>query len=841
MRTRARRGTTLSALACFFLAMTLPALAQTFRGGIQGTITDTTGGALPGVSVTVTNAATKLSRTAFTDKEGNYFIPELPLGDYTLAVELSGFGPKTVTGIHVEVGSNRRVDLQLSPGGLQEKVEVVATAPLVETTGDTMGGTLGAMEMAALPINGGDFTKLLVLVPGSVGDASGVMDSPGSFGLFSLNGSRGRSNNYLIDGTDMNDGYRNLPAINEGGVFGTPATILPVDAVAEIKVLSGGQAEFGRSSGGVVNIVTKSGANSFHGSGYEFFRNDALDSRNFFNPAPNPKDLFHNNQFGGFLSGPIQKDQTFWFVSYEGQREQVGIPSLSRVPTSAELATATNPVIQRLIALHPWPSPNIASAGPNDPNLLATTNANNRVDSLIVKLDRHIGQADLLTGRYFLGDSSQSFPLAVLGGNVLPGFNTVTPTRVQIVSLSYIHTFTPRLLMEARGGYNRFRESFLPEDGSFNPSSIGLDTGVGAQDFGLPEFEITGYAPIGTNPADPRGRTDTNLHTVLAFSYSSGRHNVKAGYEFRRTVVNQFFDAGYRGVLTFSSLDDFLAGDVDGGRQAVGNSSRQTFQNSHGLYIQDSFAVSRTLTLNYGLRWDYMGVLGEAQNRLSILDPTKGLVQVGTDGLQNLYPPDYRNFGPRASAVWDVTGKGRTVLRANWGIYFDSVLPGLLCRPDPVEHVQPRTGVQRHRAVTDSVQLLAIIDAGGRRARVRSERFCRLRRVHGVAGPHAHAVHAQLQRQHRAATRVACVDPARLRRIARSEPVPLPRHQPGRSGDGRATVRQRSVCARREPVRLRQPVRGHGPLHLQRVPDRADHPRPPRVHRPGRLHLVAFP
>lgn len=217
MLTRSRRGTLSQAAVCLsILLIAIPAAGQTFRGGIQGTITDATNLPLPGVTVTVTSTSTKLVRTTVTDKDGGYFVPELPLGDYSLSAELSGFQSKTVTAIKVETGTTRRVDVELSPGGVQEKVEVVAAAPMIDTTGNTMGGKIEAMEMAALPINGGDFTKLLVLVPGSVGDPSGAMDSPGSFGLFSLNGSRGRSNNYLIDGTDMNDGYRNLPAINEG-------------------------------------------------------------------------------------------------------------------------------------------------------------------------------------------------------------------------------------------------------------------------------------------------------------------------------------------------------------------------------------------------------------------------------------------------------------------------------------------------------------------------------------------------------------------------------------------------------------------------------------------------
>ena len=182
-------------------------------------------------------------------------------------------------------------------------------------------------------MNGRDFTKLLVLVPGAGRRPSGAADSPGSFGLFSINGNRGRSNNYLLDGTDMNDGYRNLPAINEGGVFGTPATVLPIDALAEIPVLSNTEPEYGRNSGAIVNLVTRSGTNSLHGSIFEYFRNSGLDARNYFNSTDQPKDAFHNNQFGGSLGGAFIKDRLFYFASYEGQRESGGIPTPLNVPT----------------------------------------------------------------------------------------------------------------------------------------------------------------------------------------------------------------------------------------------------------------------------------------------------------------------------------------------------------------------------------------------------------------------------------------------------------------------------------------------------------------------------
>lgn len=685
--------------------------AQTFRGGIQGTVTDSSGASVPDAQVTVVNTDTGLSRPATTDSSGNFFISELPVGNYTVTIMKSGFRTVTQRGLRVEVSSNQRLNVSLIPGEVKESVEVSAEVPLVDTTTNNMGDTIEGAQAASLPVNGHDFTKLLVLVPGSTGDPSGAMDSPGSFGLFSINGSRGRSNNYLLDGTDMNDGYRNLPAINEAGVFGTPATLLPIDALAEVPVISGAEAEYGRNSGAIVNLVTKSGTNTLHGSGFELFRNNALDARNYFNRAPQPQDLLHNNQFGGSLGGPLIKDRTFWFVAYEGQRERVGIPSENAVPTQAMIdgylasGGVINPISQNILNLGPWTGGRPLPGGTDaftPATIEQTTNATNRVDSLIVKLDHHFGgqdRHDLLTGRYFFGDSDQSFPLALLGGNVLPGYNTVTPTRVQILSLSLTHVFTPKLLMEVRGGYNRFVESFMPQDHTLDPASLGLVTTTNPRDFGLPFIAVSGVAPIGTNLANPRGRADTNTQYFTNLSYNTGKHNWKFGYEFRRTFVNGFFDAGYRGKLSFADTVDattgdvtatafqnFLAGNVDSGRQAVGDSHRLTYQNNHAFYFQDSFQLRRNFTLNYGLRWDYFGVLGEKNHRLSILDPTRGLVQVGgngqacaqvigidcTVGPSSLYPKDYNNFGPRVSFAWDVTGSGKMVVRAGWGVFYDA-------------------------------------------------------------------------------------------------------------------------------------------------------------------------
>jgi len=686
------------------LALVVGAQAQTFRGRILGTVSDQTGAVVPGAKVTVRNVDTGLERTTETDDTGFYLVPELPIGSYSVTVEASGFQTAIASGLRVEVAVDRRVDITLQPGAVTEVAEVVATVPLVETTSNVLGGSFESKQVLDLPINGRDFTKLLIMVPGATGEPNAGGDSPGSFGLFSVNGNRGRSNNFLLDGTDMNDGYRNLPAINQGGVFGTPGTVLPVEAIAEVRILSSFEPEYGRNSGSVVNIVTKSGTNDLHGSVFEYFRNDKLNARNFYNHEPgSPKDKFRNNQFGASVGGPIVKDKTFWYFTYEGQRERLGVTSVNDVPTLNDFAVAIgelqgllppgtpapgctttilaclqnnqsdiNPVILNLFNFcatnggcsgdrQVWPASTVSSAP-----------AFNDVDSLIVKIDHNFNDRNHLSGRYFFGDSAQSFPLGLAGGNNLPNTNTFSPIRTQLLSVSYVHVYSSTMVNETRFGWNLYEQDFFAADRAVfgNPNtSIGLNNGVTRmQDFGLPAIRVSGLSGLGSSGySNPRGRDDTNWHLIDNFSWKLARHDLKFGYEFRRTTVNSFNDFHQRSQIGFGSLEDFLAGSPTGfSFQVQGNTARRARQNSHAGYLQDSWRLRSDFTLILGLRYEFFGPISEAGGQFSLYDPAQGLV------LRNPpYGDDWNNFSPRVAFAWDVGGTGKTVIRGGAGMFYD--------------------------------------------------------------------------------------------------------------------------------------------------------------------------
>jgi hypothetical protein len=678
----------------FAVILFLPGLvtAQSFRGSIRGKVTDPSGAVVVGAKLTAKNSNTGLVRDAGTTDEGTYVIAELPAGDYELTVAAQGFRP-AVRLIIVNVGADTTADVtvRISAGDV---LTVVAQAPVIDTTRDVLGQVVEQRLVNELPLNGRDFGKLVALTPGTTVDPSGVAGTQGGFGQFNINGNRDRSNNYALDGTDNNDPFFNNSALNQVGIGGAPASLLPIDAIQEFNLESQFGAEYGRNSGSVVNIITKSGTNQLHGSAFEFLRNSALDARNYFNTQTH-KSVFQNNNFGASLGGPIARDKTFFFGAYEGQRERVGSDFLLLVPTQNQIQQARaiaaplnggviNPGLDAILASYPQSTTGQIPGAVRDKN---------DGDNLIVKMDHNFSNSELLTGRYAFARNSQVFPFGSPGGfgagSRLPQFAQTSPTRVQVVSLSLLSTLSSSRINEVRFGYSRYRTSFSSLDANFDPNSIGLNFGTGK--LGLPEFDFTNIENLGaTGFSVPRGRTSGTYQILDNFTWLHGKHTFKFGGEFRRAMIDNFNDNLERGIFQFTAgiglspdpVVDALANFYTGGTQDTsfccsfvsvdtGNTQRTTYNNGFSFFAQDDYRVAPNLTLNLGLRWEYFGPLSEKNNLLSNLGQDGNLAMVGTDGLHGLYRRDLHDFSPRIGLVW--SARRTTVLRAGYGLYYDYV------------------------------------------------------------------------------------------------------------------------------------------------------------------------
>src|SRR5262245_60497743 len=399
------------ALVCCALAAAI-AQAQSIGGTINGVVTDPAGAVIRKATVTATNEGTGAARRTTTNEDGFYVLPELPVGTYALKVEGGGFVATTLTRVKVDIGAETRVNFTLSLQAKEAEVNISAEAPLVQQDSSALFEVINNKQVNDLPLNGRDFRRLTTLTTGSA-----PRSQNGSLGSFTVNGQREKSNIFLIDGVDNNDSFRNQPSFNQGGVTNAPATIIPIDSLAEFNIQTQGAAEYGRNSGAIVNIAIKSGTNQFHGSAYDFLRNDNLDARNFFERCLTPncpnggKQEFRNNNFGASLGGPIIKGRTFFFGNYEGQREFVFPPGLVRVPSAADLTSARmvnanfnngqgrpeNPLSTSLINSGIFPTAN-TNVGSNNYTFAAPNR--NDSDNVVFKVNHKINDRLDLSGRY---------------------------------------------------------------------------------------------------------------------------------------------------------------------------------------------------------------------------------------------------------------------------------------------------------------------------------------------------------------------------------------------------------------------------------------------------------
>jgi Carboxypeptidase regulatory-like domain len=652
-------------LFCLLLALTFatPALfAQSTTATLQGTVTDQTGAVVPNAEVTATNQGTNVARTAKTGSTGDYLIPALPLGTYQVEVQASGMGRQVAKGLTLEVGRTVMRNFTLKPASVAETVEITSEAPVVESSTITVGMVVDTRKVQELPLNGRHVLDLSSIVPGTVvppanGFLTAAIRGQGSLGVNTA-GTREGTTNFMVNGINLVD-------MGNGQITFQPS----INTVAEFKMdNSTPSAEYGRNAGGIINVATRSGTNNWHGEVFDFLRNEDLDARNFFNKATVAKAPFKRNDFGAAVGGPIWKNHTFFFISYEGLRQRQGVTVSTDVLTDAERAQITagaNNTLKQLLTQ--IPAANDSTGKIFQGGLLTPVD----LDQWTGDFSHNFSEKDRLHGYYVFQRDLRKEP--VLNGGNVPNQGDTRQGRRQILTLNETHVFNPNLVNDIRAGINRINITFVA-DNQMDPSTIGIVDGRTGP-VGIPQVTISGMNLIfGGITGFPQGRGDYTGILSDTLSYLHGRHAFKFGAEGRRFNGNSFTaDAGTMG---FANRAAFVAGTPNAFSISTGNRPARVYESAFGMFAMDSFRLRPYLTLELGLRWDWNMSPSEAQNRTSLFLPqTDSLVQVGDPARKQIYNQNSKLFQPRVGFSWDVFHDGKTILRSGYGVMYDQPNP----------------------------------------------------------------------------------------------------------------------------------------------------------------------
>ncbi len=630
---------------------------------IEGLVTDQNSDLIAGAEVMATSRAIGVVRRSITDNSGRYQIAALPIGDYRLQISAQGFTTQAVENFRIEVGRRITQDFQLRVGNVSGQVAIASTNNEIERSSMSVSQVVDRRMVQEIPLNGRYFLDLGLLVAGSVTPPQGAFSSApirglGSFAITTA-GNREETVNYVINGVTLNN-------LTNSSITFQPS----IGTVQEFKVDNSTlSAEYGQSSGAIVNIATRSGASEFHGEVFEFLRNDVFDARNFFTFTSSQPPPFKRNQFGGQLGGPILQNKLFFFSSYEGLRQRQQLDLNSLVLSDSQRAAITDPVILKLVPLIPLAN-FVDSSG--NPRFVGSASASVNTNQWTIDLSYNLGNNDRLHGYYNIFRTSNVEPNR--NGNTIPGFGNTSALTRQVLTLNETHIFGPALVNELRLGFNRFNSTTNP-NAQQNPTEFGIRNGID-QNIGLPQISVAGGLNFGGPSINPSGRADTTVVISDSLSYQREKHSLKMGGEFR-----QFFNNNFRqgtGSFNFPTLASFMAGNANSFSVTLGNQSSSITENAFGFFVQDNFRWRRNLTFELGVRYDWNISPTERFDRFIVFDPhSASLVRVGTD-LNEVYHQNNKNLQPRVGLAWDPFHDGKTVVRIAYGLLTDQPMTSLV-------------------------------------------------------------------------------------------------------------------------------------------------------------------